>query len=56
VLAAVSKREYADIIQDAVHFARFRLPSGSVKDVTALAMDRAVSYYPKPMTIQIDRF
>ncbi|KAJ7432889.1 hypothetical protein B0H11DRAFT_777332 [Mycena galericulata] len=40
VLAAVSKPEYADILQDAVDFARGRLASASVKDVAALAMDR----------------
>ncbi|KAJ7039734.1 transaldolase, partial [Mycena alexandri] len=40
VLAAVSKPEYADIVHDAVNFARSRLPSASVREITALAMDR----------------
>ncbi|KAJ6484378.1 hypothetical protein C8R47DRAFT_981012 [Mycena vitilis] len=42
VLAAVSKPEYAHIVQDAVNYARARLPSGSVREVTVLAMDRAL--------------
>ncbi|KAJ7770451.1 transaldolase [Mycena metata] len=40
VLAAVSKPEYADIVRDAVNFARGRLPSASVREMSALAMDR----------------
>ncbi|KAJ7755323.1 transaldolase [Mycena maculata] len=40
VLAAVSKPEYAHMVQDAVDFARGRLASAPVNDVTALAMDR----------------
>ncbi|KAJ7695404.1 hypothetical protein B0H17DRAFT_1198641 [Mycena rosella] len=42
VLAAVSKPEYADIVQDAVQFARGRLPAASVTETTALALDRAL--------------
>ncbi|KAJ6571677.1 hypothetical protein B0H19DRAFT_1208970 [Mycena capillaripes] len=42
VLAAVSKPDYAHIVQDAVDFARNRLPSGSVRELTALAMDRTL--------------
>jgi transaldolase len=42
VLAAVSKPEYAQIVHDAVNFARSRLPSASVREITALAMDRVV--------------
>jgi transaldolase len=42
VLAAVSKPEYADIVQEAVDFAQRKLKSASVKEVTALAVDRAV--------------
>ncbi|KAF7350391.1 Transaldolase [Mycena venus] len=42
VLAAVSKPQYAHIVQDAVAFARGRLSSASVREITALAMDRAL--------------
>ncbi|KAJ7487812.1 hypothetical protein FB451DRAFT_727654 [Mycena latifolia] len=42
VLAAVSKPEYAEIVHGAVQFARGRLPAASVKDLTVLAMDRAL--------------
>ncbi|KAJ7096681.1 transaldolase [Mycena belliarum] len=42
VLAAVSKPEYASIVQEAVQFARQRLPSAAVNDVAALAMDRTL--------------
>ncbi|KAJ7152590.1 hypothetical protein C8R43DRAFT_1067024 [Mycena crocata] len=40
VLAAVSKPEYAHIVQEAVNFARSRLVSASVKEITALALDK----------------
>ncbi|KAJ6631057.1 hypothetical protein B0H10DRAFT_1773741 [Mycena sp. CBHHK59/15] len=40
VLAAVYKQGYVDIVHDAVQFARLGLPSTSVKEITALAMDR----------------
>ncbi|KAJ7237293.1 hypothetical protein B0H12DRAFT_1139086 [Mycena haematopus] len=42
VLAAVSKPEYAHILQDAVDFAQRRLGSASVQERTTLAMDRAL--------------
>ncbi|KAF8189816.1 hypothetical protein K438DRAFT_1592564 [Mycena galopus ATCC 62051] len=42
VLAAVSKQEYARIIQDAVEFGLSRLRSASVKEITTLAVDRAL--------------
>ncbi|KAJ7336247.1 hypothetical protein DFH08DRAFT_878204 [Mycena albidolilacea] len=42
VLAAVSKPEYAHIVQEAVDFAQRKLKSTSVKEVTALAVDRAL--------------
>ncbi|KAF7349300.1 Transaldolase [Mycena sanguinolenta] len=42
VLAAVSKPEYAHVLQDAVDFARRRLGPASVREQTAVAMDRAL--------------
>jgi len=42
VLAAVSKPEYAHIVQEAVEFARGRLAHASAKEITALVMDRAL--------------
>ncbi|KAJ7151202.1 transaldolase [Mycena filopes] len=42
VLAAVSKPEYANIVHEAVNFARGRLPLASVRDITVLAMDRVL--------------
>ncbi|KAJ7048507.1 hypothetical protein C8F01DRAFT_1190191 [Mycena amicta] len=43
IFAAVSKPEYAHLVDDAVDYALRRLPAGSSKEVTALAMDRLVA-------------
>ncbi|KAJ7207174.1 hypothetical protein GGX14DRAFT_535387 [Mycena pura] len=51
MFAAASKAEYAHIVQDAVDFALGRRPLASVKEVTALAMDRLLSQ----VTAQIAR-
>ncbi|CAK5272280.1 unnamed protein product [Mycena citricolor] len=43
VLAAVSKPEYAAIVQDAVNYARGKMPAGSAEETTVLAMDRLLA-------------